>query len=99
VATVAGLSAEQQPHLQGAMVSPAPTAAVAVAREVLQMAVTVSLTCKAALVAREHRSQPGSLAFPRIWGPIRLVAAAAAAAVLLPALAALAVGGLAPLTL
>ena len=74
-------------------------AAAAVVREVPQMVLSVSVALPAALVAREHRSQPRSLAFPLIWGTISLAAAAAAAALLLVAAAALAAAALAALTL
>jgi hypothetical protein len=61
------------------------------------MVLPVSALLAAAAAATEQRSQPGSLAFPVIWGPIRLAVVVAAAALLLVAAAALAAAGLAAL--
>jgi hypothetical protein len=95
VATVARLSAEQQPHLQGPLVTAQipPMQAAAVGREVLKMALLVRLALPAVAAAMEHRSLLGSLASPLTWGPIPSAAAAAAAAILLAALAALVAAG------
>ena len=67
--------------------------AVAVVREVPLMVLPLGgIPMSAAPVAMEHRSQPGSLAFPLIWAPIPSAAAAAAAEIRAAALAALAAG-------